>query len=172
MSEETPRKVYWAGRQWCVTDYGLETIREHEYYVEAARLADRTDGDDPAKPPQIETIRHIAEKNWVDIEDLFAAYVIAAHVHGVTVPEGSLLRTMRHARAALWEAETFSRMRAQERAAAGNDSRFDVVSFSDMVRLGDRSSEALADHLAAGADFRFIDDPQHDPAYVEANRLS
>lgn len=165
--ESPPRKVYWAGRQWCVTDYGLETIKEHEYYLDVQRLSDRTEGNPDDEPPEIETIRHLAEKGWVDIEDLFAAYIIAAHVHGIGVPKGSLLLTMTRARRTRWGDKAYGRIRREEREASGDKHRFDVMSITDMSRIADKAEAELHQHIEDGADFRLIADPQHPPVVTE-----
>ncbi len=65
-----PRKVFWQGRQWCVTDYGIETIKRDRYYIEAERLGDLTDGRDRDVRPGAERMRHTGGKTWVDIEGL------------------------------------------------------------------------------------------------------
>lgn len=100
---ETPRTIFWAGRQWCVTDFGLETVKEDRYSVEAERLGDLTESNYPDAEPSAERFRHIAEKTWVDIEDLAAAFAMALEIHRgkyEPLPAGALHNALAHAR---WE---------------------------------------------------------------------
>jgi hypothetical protein len=70
--------VYWRGRQWAVTGYGLETIGEpYHYFIEAARLGSRGHGG----PDHFSVLRHLLEKGWCDREDLAEAYRQAIRFH-------------------------------------------------------------------------------------------
>lgn len=92
-----PRKVFWQGRQWCVTDYGIETIKRDRYYIEAERLGDLTDGRDRDVRPGAERMRHTGGKTWVDIEDLAAAFAVALQVHAgkfPALPDGAFHNTL------------------------------------------------------------------------------
>lgn len=92
-----PRKVFWQGRQWCVTDYGIETVERDRYYIEAERLGDLTDGRDRDVRPGAERLRHTGGKTWVDIEDLGAAFAVALQVHAgkfPALPDGAFHNTL------------------------------------------------------------------------------
>ena len=71
-------KIYWKGRQWRVTDYGLECV-ERTYDLDHERLPHRGIGERADKP---DLLVHVAEKPWVDVEDLIVAYAVALAVHG------------------------------------------------------------------------------------------
>lgn len=97
--EQALRMVYWTGRQWCVTDHGLETVDPDAYYVGAPQLFTLTDG---ISEPMAERMRHITEKTWVDVEDFAAAFAIALAIHsdkGSALPSGAFLAALADARA-------------------------------------------------------------------------
>lgn len=62
--------VFWQGRQWSVTDYGLEA-RSGQYPIEAKRLKECW-------------IPDMAEKGWVDMDDFITAFAMARMIHGVS----------------------------------------------------------------------------------------
>ena len=62
------KPVYWRGRQWAVTSYGVE-CRERDYWIEKKRLWEDEES--------FGWVRHMAEKNWVDIADFAEALRIA-----------------------------------------------------------------------------------------------
>jgi hypothetical protein len=67
--------VIWQGRQWAVTTYGVE-CRDGCYAFEAGRLCeDHADG--------YSWIKHMAEKEWVDMADFATAFFVAVALHGV-----------------------------------------------------------------------------------------
>src|SRR5215472_13115867 len=67
--------VYWRGRQWAVTAYGIETIGDpYHYYMPKERLGYRPKNSDGKDEGVFEAFRHIAEKTWVDLEDLREAF--------------------------------------------------------------------------------------------------
>lgn len=88
------RTVYWAGRQWCVTSFGLETVIDHEYDVAAAALGHLTDGSDE---PMAERLRIGSMGDGLDKRDKTASEVsLAADVgsgraHGCDGREGTRL---------------------------------------------------------------------------------
>jgi hypothetical protein len=61
-------KTIWLGRQWAVTEYGIEQ-RDGTYAIEADRL-DENDWFD-----------HMAQKEWVNLSDFAAALYIARYIH-------------------------------------------------------------------------------------------
>jgi hypothetical protein len=66
-------EIWWQGRQWAVTSYGLE-CRDGTYAIEAHRLWERGCGDWPW-PMQI------SGKGWEDIHDFCTAFIIALSLH-------------------------------------------------------------------------------------------
>jgi hypothetical protein len=76
--EPTVSKMWWRGRQWAVTAYGIECVDPGRCYViEAARLADRID--------RYSWLEHMGCKTWVDTEEFATAWVVAPAMHGVKV---------------------------------------------------------------------------------------
>lgn len=65
-------EIWWRGRQWAVTAYGIEKL-DGTYVAEAARLL-----DNPEYPWPV----HMAGKNWVDIDEFTTAWMIAIVLHG------------------------------------------------------------------------------------------
>ena len=70
-------KVHWEGKQWRVTDHGLESLPVH-YVINAERLGETNQYDDEnfADWPF-----HVAEKTWLDYQDFLRAFFIALDVH-------------------------------------------------------------------------------------------
>jgi hypothetical protein len=69
---EDLNEIWWQGRQWAVTAYGIER-RDGTYGIEAGRLfEDEQYGGWPA---------HMAHKVWVDIEDFCTAWLLAIAMH-------------------------------------------------------------------------------------------
>ena len=97
------RPVYWQGRQWAVTGYGLETVSEpYHYFFEKARLGSLDEGD--REEPEFSSLRHIMSKTWCDVDDLAEAFrqAIAFHPeHFSKLPpdwKASIERTLARAR--------------------------------------------------------------------------
>lgn len=65
--------IIWRGRQWAVTEYGIESLDGH-YYIEPERLEERIH-DGTLDWPQ-----HMAEKSWVDVDDFCTAFMVALAV--------------------------------------------------------------------------------------------
>lgn len=154
MSDEPtePRKVYWRGSQWCVTDYGLETIEPDAYYVEAARLGELTQGDDE---PIAERVRHIARKTWVDVEDLIAAFAVATHIHArqfEPMPPGTLFNTIGSVRASRWADGQGERLAEPRRDSIGS------ISMADAAPIILEIDELLARRLSGGPPFQELPD--------------
>jgi hypothetical protein len=70
--------LWWQGRQWAVTSFGLE-CRDGTYYIDAHRLAE--DIDTHGWPA------HVSEKNWVDVEDFLTAWLVALSMHGKSLTQ-------------------------------------------------------------------------------------
>lgn len=67
-------EIWWQGRQWAVTRYGIE-CRDGSYAI-PRRLLWQPDWEP-----------HLAEKGWVDIPDFRTAYLVACALHGVRVDD-------------------------------------------------------------------------------------
>jgi hypothetical protein len=68
-------KTYYEGSQWNVTDYGIE---QRGYYQRNGQWRDgwyHIPAQNLAMSPHL--VEHMAEKDWVDIEDFKRAYAIA-----------------------------------------------------------------------------------------------
>jgi hypothetical protein len=63
------KPVFWRGRQWAVTKYGVECRDRNRYWVERRRIWE--------DEKQFGWVRHMAEKNWVDIADFAEALRLA-----------------------------------------------------------------------------------------------
>src|SRR3954447_10697722 len=61
--------IYWQGRQWAVTAYGVE-CRDGSYAIEADRLWEEDDGPGG-------WVMHMSEKTWVDLPDFAEALRVA-----------------------------------------------------------------------------------------------
>lgn len=87
---EALHPVLWHGRQWAVTEYGME-CRDGTYVIEASRLREQE--------PEYSWQRHMAEKNWVDQADFARAFAVACLVHrGEAIPtdiEAAIIREAR-----------------------------------------------------------------------------
>ena len=66
--------VWWRGRQWAVTELGVEAL-DGTYFFEARRLVE----DIEVHPWPL----HMAEKNWVDVDDFTTAWMVALVLHGM-----------------------------------------------------------------------------------------
>jgi hypothetical protein len=64
--------VWWQGRQWAVTKYGIEA-RDGRYAIEASRLNES------------DWVAHMAEKEWVDEADFNTAWLVALTLHHVRI---------------------------------------------------------------------------------------
>lgn len=56
-------KIYWQGRQWAVTEYGIEA-RDGNYAIQASRLHEKW-------------CSHMMGKSWIDLDDFMTAYFVA-----------------------------------------------------------------------------------------------
>lgn len=65
-------KVIWCGRQWAVTEYGLE-CRDGTYAIEKDRLWENE--------KEHGWVRQMAGKNWTDMMDFIEALRLARHHH-------------------------------------------------------------------------------------------
>lgn len=85
-SEDGLHPIIWRGKQWAVTDFGIERL-DGTYYISADRLGEKNVGkpDYPAWP------LHMAKKTWVDIHDFCTAFLVALAFfhdeHSLSQPE-------------------------------------------------------------------------------------
>lgn len=70
---EPLHETLWQGRQWAVTEYGIEA-RDGTYPIKAERLSETREymGQQLLDWPL-----HMAEKDWVDIHDFCTAFLVA-----------------------------------------------------------------------------------------------
>lgn len=83
-------EVWWQGRQWAVTSYGIER-RDGLYVIEADRLAQDPIPGVPFWPEQL------AGKTDTDLPDFLTAYLVAVALHGVSVAPDGLKRAIENA---------------------------------------------------------------------------
>jgi hypothetical protein len=69
--------IYWQGRQWAVTAYGLE-CRDGTYVIERNRLWENEE--------RYGWVRHMAGKTWADIADFAEALRIARRREAIASP--------------------------------------------------------------------------------------
>ena len=70
---EAPERIWWTGRQWCVTAWGIEA-RDGTYPIKRDRMFERLD--------QHSWIEHMSGKTWVDVEDFATAWLVAIALYG------------------------------------------------------------------------------------------
>jgi hypothetical protein len=68
VGEALTEPIYWQGRQWAVTPFGVE-CRDGTYVIQANRLWE--------KDEDYGWVRHMAEKSWVDLPEFAEALRIA-----------------------------------------------------------------------------------------------
>lgn len=74
-------RIFWRGRQWAVTEFGIECL-DGCYCIEKARLAEQIDvWGLPA---------HVTEKIWVDADDFMTAWLVALALHGVRTSKSAV----------------------------------------------------------------------------------
>ncbi|MBP7649172.1 MAG: hypothetical protein KA085_09150 [Phenylobacterium sp.] len=72
-------EIIWRGRQWIVTNFGLETLGDpFPYEVAATRL---TEGWQGADESLLAWPMELAAKTWIDYRDFVTAYLVALGVH-------------------------------------------------------------------------------------------
>ena len=67
-------EIWWRGKQWAVTSYGIECL-DGTYFFTADRLLE----DLPSGRSWAE---HMAEKIWVDVDEFVTAWLVALVLHG------------------------------------------------------------------------------------------
>jgi hypothetical protein len=76
-------QIWWRGKQWAVTDYGLECL-DGRYFLEASRLLD---GGCPWP-------LHVGQKKWVDPDEFATAWIVALALHNHPAPPQDKLLAM------------------------------------------------------------------------------
>jgi len=66
--EKLVQPIYWTGRQWAVTGYGMECLEERWANIHYGGVHD----------PYL--LRHWSAKRWVDVEDFEAAHAVAKKI--------------------------------------------------------------------------------------------
>lgn len=69
---EAPENILWRGRQWAVTEFGLEAL-DDSYAIAASRL--HVDHGDST------WIIQVGRKTWVDKADFATAFMVATVLH-------------------------------------------------------------------------------------------
>ncbi len=67
--------IFWQGRQWAVTSYGVE-CRDGTYFIEKERLSE--------DEGEFGWVRHLSEKIWIDLPDFAEALRLARASHNRT----------------------------------------------------------------------------------------
>lgn len=151
------RTVYWIGRQWCVTSFGLETIIDHQYDIAGAHLGILTNGSDE---PIAEQLRHIGSSHsWVDIEDLSTAFAVALAIHDgkyTPLPEGAFLNAVAYLRRVRW-------MRQWSKENGSRDD--ETHTFIADLKASSAAADAREDELP----FHQLPDPH--PSWEEQQRM-
>jgi len=74
MRGEELSEIWWRGKQWAVTAYGVECL-DGTYHFEKKRVLENM-GDGSA-PQTRWWPHHMAEKEWVDLDEFATAWLIA-----------------------------------------------------------------------------------------------
>jgi hypothetical protein len=69
--------ILYANRQWAVTKFGLECLTD-DYPIKAERLGKTTNRSGEILA---DWVVHMAEKSWVDLDELVDAYAKALKIH-------------------------------------------------------------------------------------------
>ena len=83
-------EIWWRGKQWAATQYGIECL-DGTYTIEKASLL-KGNPDIQAMLPN-----HMSEKEWVDIDEFTTAWMIGLllHGHGGKIAPDLLLKIFR-----------------------------------------------------------------------------
>ena len=105
-----PHSEIWRGNQWVVTTEGL---RPHvpqyaDYLIEAFSLGEPRLGHCRGRTLS-NCLLHMAEKNWVDINDFIAAWCVAVAVHCAPIGNMDVASSVRKAVKRKAAAEEYNR---------------------------------------------------------------
>lgn len=87
---EAPMGIWWQGKQWAVTEYGVE-CRDGTYSIPANELTYDLDGG-----TNHGWIEQMLSKGWVDMDDFRTAYFVALSMHGHQLPKEKIRKLRRH----------------------------------------------------------------------------
>jgi hypothetical protein len=80
-------EIWWQGRQWAVTAYGIE-LRSGQYTINAKRLLDDL--------PGYSWIMQVGLKGWADVDDFATAFFVAVAMHGKQLTQKNRAALLRH----------------------------------------------------------------------------
>jgi hypothetical protein len=83
-------EVWWRGKQWAVTAYGIEALNG-TYVIAADRL---DEGMRAGAPLEASICVHMSEKDWVDQDDFVTAWLVALAMHNIRGIDGERIREM------------------------------------------------------------------------------
>lgn len=83
-------KIWWQGKQWVVTEFGIE-CRDGTYAVPANELT--YDLDSGTNHGWVE---QMLSKGWADMDDFRTAYFVALSMHGHQLPKEKVRKLRRH----------------------------------------------------------------------------
>jgi hypothetical protein len=129
-------EVWWRGRQWAVTEYGLER-RNGTYALEAKRLC----GD---HKNNYSSILHMGEKNWVDVDDFTTAFFIACAMHGKRLTAAEREMLLKHHVKAKYEERLrpyYEKARIALGIQTGPGAMFQIVSVRQLSEICDKAVE-------------------------------
>jgi hypothetical protein len=104
------KKQIWRGRQWVVTPTGMTTLNGSDYWIEKSRLGEVRECATARDDLRVSALTfrqdrnlsdwmlHMAEKNWVDIDDFIAAWCFAVAVLSVSIDTIDVAKSIRKAR--------------------------------------------------------------------------
>lgn len=78
---DAPTQIWWQGKQWAVTEHGIE-CRDGTYAIPANELTYDLDGG-----TNHGWIEQMLSKGWVDMDDFRTAYFVALSMHGHQLPK-------------------------------------------------------------------------------------
>jgi hypothetical protein len=84
---EALHPIVWQGRQWAVTEYGIE-CRDGRYTIDKARLGEFHSS--------WSWVKQLGEKPWVDVADFTTAYLVALTVHRISLSKEKLQLAINH----------------------------------------------------------------------------
>lgn len=118
---EQLERTWWRGRQWAVTEYGLECL-DGNYTIEKDRLT-----EDLGKEDYGGWSEHIGNKTWADTDDFITAWMIGLLLHGYQVEPAKILKAIGFAPPQDWNAEYRAAGQARdEKQAAAASARDDT----------------------------------------------
>lgn len=87
---EALKQIWWQGKQWAVTEYGIE-CRDGTYAIPSNELT--YDLDSGTNHGWIE---QMLNKGWADMNDFRTAYFVALSMHGHQLPKEKIIKLRRH----------------------------------------------------------------------------